>query len=104
MKKLIDELEKLKGQGYGVNGISRDAAIEDCINIVRAHNPWHEVGELPERSEMRTVSIDVILRNDLCKHNTRVVGYYHYSAGAWAYNDGDNYFPTHWAYLPEVKP
>ena len=35
MKKLIDELEKLKGQGYGVNGISRDAAIEDCINIVR---------------------------------------------------------------------
>ena len=35
MKKLLDELEKLKGQGYGVNGISRDAAIEDCINIVR---------------------------------------------------------------------
>lgn len=35
MKKLIDELEKLKGQGYGVNGISRDAAIKDCINIVR---------------------------------------------------------------------
>ena len=35
MKKLIEELEKLKGQGYGVNGISRDAAIEDCINIVR---------------------------------------------------------------------
>lgn len=101
MKKLLDELEVARDSA---DSIKEAQAVQLCINIVRAHNPWHEVGELPERSEMRTVSIDVILRNDLCKHNTRVVGYYHYSAGAWAYNDGDNYFPTHWAYLPEVKP
>lgn len=101
MKKLLDELEVARDNA---DSIKEAQAAQLCIDIVRAHNPWHEVGELPERSEMRTVSIDVILRNDLCKHNTRVVGYYHYSAGAWAYNDGDNYFPTHWAYLPEVKP
>lgn len=45
MKKLLDELEKLKGQGYGVNGISRDAAIEDCINIVREYGLQYEVFE-----------------------------------------------------------
>ena len=63
MKKLIDELEKLKGQGYGVNGISRDAAIKDCINIVRAHNPWHEVTELPppyEQDPYRSIEILIL--------------------------------------------
>ena len=109
MKKLINELEAaLKNYKLYFGGTQYDdgmiSGIETTINIVRAHSPWHEVTELPERSEMRTISIDVILRNDSCKHNTRVVGYYHYSAGAWAYNDGDNYSPTHWAYLPEVKP
>lgn len=104
MKKLIDELEKFHNNTSETHSNDYRHGIWAALQIVRAHSPWHEMTELPERSEMRTISIDVILRNDLCKHNTRVVGYYHYSAGAWAYNDGDNYSPTHWAYLPEVKP
>ncbi len=98
MKKLLDELEKLKGQGYGVNGISRDAAIEDCINIVRAHNPWHEVGELPPKWEQyRKQSINVLV---LSEEGKVEISYYHFGFKSW----GATFAPIGWTYLPEVKP
>ena len=56
MKKLIDELEK---------AIEEDAFLDfyDALNIVRAHNPWHEVTELPppyEQDPYRTIEILIL--------------------------------------------
>ena len=44
MKKLIDELIIARDNA---DSIKEAQAVQLCINIVRAHNPWHEVGELP---------------------------------------------------------
>ena len=55
MKKLIDKLEKecligLKDAGYG----GWQTGFRDAIDIVRAHNPWHEVAKngLPEPDKL----------------------------------------------------
>ena len=92
MKKLIDELEK---------AIEEAAFLDfyDALNIVRAHNPWHEVTELPPIDEKEPdFSIDVLLTDgERCR-----VGYYAFSTGSWIMH---RYFKnpvTGWAYLPEL--
>ena len=98
MKKLIDELIIARDNA---DSIKEAQAAQLCINIVRAHNPWHEVTELPPIDEKEPdFSIDVLLTDgERCR-----VGYYAFSTGSWIMH---RYFKnpvTGWAYLPEVKP
>ena len=98
MKKLLDELEVARDSA---DSIKEAQAVQLCINIGRAHNPWHEVGELPPIDEKEPdFSIDVLLTDgERCR-----VGYYAFSTGSWILH---RYFKnpvTGWAYLPEGKP
>ena len=102
MKKLIDELElecaDMSRSNCDYGELSGFAA---AVDIVRAHNPWHEVTELPPRRiDSDTLnseySIDVYTTDGF---NTSC-GCYDYMNGEW-YTDAD-LIPTHWAYLPEV--
>lgn len=106
MKKLIDELQA--GKDF-TDEIFNDTPVgkalkegfEAAFNIVRAHNPWHEVAELPPVCEQEPdFSIDVLLTDgERCR-----VGYYAFSTGSWILH---RYFKnpvTGWAYLPEGKP
>ena len=102
MKKLIDELESLKNE-YNPQKYTTDAdiifGIEKAIIAVRAHNPWHEVGELPPMdSDMSTnTSIDVLLTDGV----NCVVGYYDFEECKWV-SDGYEHTFTHWKYLEEL--
>ena len=103
MKKLIDELEKElekirdNGKAHAVkNGLQR------AISIVRAHNPWHEVGDLPEmRNKDYSVRVMVINNN-----GRQHFGYYYLPSRQWfdTYDATEIIEPAKWAYLPEVKP
>lgn len=91
MKKLIDELEKLKGQGYGVNGISRDAAIEDCINIVKKYDSWVSVkNELPPLRE--GLYADGVRSNTVLIRGftAYAMGRYNYKKKNWERIDGED--------------
>lgn len=101
MKKLIDKLEKecligLKDAGYG----GWQTGFRDAIDIVRAHNPWHEVAEElpPKGAVINRLSIVVWCTDGKRKS----IGRYDYANGDW-FTD-DDFTPTHWAYLPEAKP
>ena len=103
MKKLIDKLEKecligLKDAGYG----GWQTGFRDAIDIVRAHNPWHEVSELPPYYQGQFKdSIEVNVMDS--KAQIKSVGVYSYENKRW----NTDYRPmdvTHWAYLPEAKP
>ena len=99
MKKLIDKLEKecligLKDAGYG----GWQTGFRDAIDIVRAHNPWHEVTELPhEWEQYRKQSINVLV---LSEDGKVEISYYHFGFKSW----GATFTPIKWAYLPEAKP
>lgn len=104
MKKLLDELQSLKNE-YNPQKYTTDAdivfGIEKAIIAVRAHNPWHEVGELPPADESEPdFSIDVLLTDgERCR-----VGYYAFRTASWIMH---RYFKnpvTGWTYLPEGKP
>ena len=102
MKKLIDELNLLSmipPSGEYADGYS--SGVNDAISIVRAHNPWHEVGELPPIDEKEPdFSIDVMVTNG----NGYRLGYYSFRTESWVIH---RYFRnpskvTHWTHLPEL--
>lgn len=103
MKKLISELESMARKLFRNPNANDDTCkgFDHALQIVRAHNPWHEVTELPPVCEQEPdFSIDVMLTDgERCR-----VGYYAFSTGSWIMH---RYFKnpvTGWAYLPEGKP
>jgi len=103
MKKLIDRLEAMARKLFRNPNANDDTCkgFDHALQIVRAHNPWHEVTELPPIDEKEPdFSIDVLLTDgERCR-----VGYYAFSTGSWIMH---RYFKnpvTGWAYLPEGKP
>ena len=105
MKKLLNELEKERAHHAQYQASAYDcgrlSGFDDALYIVRNHNPWHGVAELPPVCEQEPdFSIDVLLTDgERCR-----VGYYAFSTGSWIMH---RYFKnpvTGWAYLPEGKP
>ena len=93
MKKLIDELIIARDNA---DSTKEAQAAQLCINIVRAHNPWHEVGELPPVYEQyRKQSINVLV---LSEEGKVEISYYHFGFKSW----GATFAPIGWTYLPEV--
>ena len=96
MKKLIDELEVARDNA---DSIKEAQAAQLCINIARAHNPWHEVTELPEHGTVLTHLSIVVWCTD---GESRSIGYYNYRSGMW-YAEGLILPVIKWTYLPEGK-
>ncbi len=98
MKKLLDELIIARDNA---DSIKEAQAAQLCISIVRAHNPWHEVTELPPMDEELEFSheypMDVLLTDGV----NCVVGYYDGDFGKWI-SDGYEHTFTHWKYLEEL--
>lgn len=99
MKKLIDELEVARDNA---DSIKEAQAVQLCINIVRAHNPWHEVTELPEMRN-KDYSMRVMVVNS---NGRQCFGYFYLPSRQWfdTYDATEIIEPAKWAYLPEVKP
>ena len=103
MKKLIDELELERADMSRSNcDYGELSGFAAAVDIVRAHNPWYEVSELPPVDESEPdFSIDVMVTNG----EGYRLGYYAFRTKSWVLH---KYFrgshPTHWAYLPEAKP
>lgn len=99
MKKLLDELQSLKAE-YNPQKYTTDAdivfGIEKAIIAVRAHNPWHEVTELPEHGTVLTHLSIVVWCTD---GESRSIGYYNYRSGMW-YAEGLILPVIKWTYLP----
>ena len=99
MRKLIEELQtEIERRGL------KEAALEGlflALQIVKAHNPWHGVGELPPIDEKEPdFSIDVMVTNG----NGYRLGYYSFRTESWVIH---RYFRnpskvTHWTHLPEL--
>ena len=96
MKKLLDELEVARDNA---DSIKEAQAAQLCINIARAHNPWHEVTELPEHGTVLTHLSIVVWCTD---GESRSIGYYNYRSGMW-YAEGLILPVIKWTYLPEGK-
>lgn len=100
MRKLIEELQtEIERRDL------KEAALEGlflALQIVKAHNPWIPISELPPRDEsVPDFSIDVMVTDG----ESYRLGYYAFRTKSWIlhkYFRGNS--PTHWAYLPEVKP
>lgn len=98
MKKLIEELQtEIERRDL------KDAALEGlflALQIVKAHNPWYDVTELPPYHEGQFKdSIEVNVMD--FKSKIKSAGYYSYERKCWQ----TDYRPmnvTHWAYLPEL--
>ena len=99
MKKLLDELEVARDNA---DSIKEAQAVQLCINIVRAHNPWHEVAELPEMRN-KDYSMRVMVVNS---NGRQCFGYFYLPSRQWFDTDDATEIiePAKWAYLPEVKP
>ena len=99
MKKLLDELEVARDSA---DSIKEAQAAQLCINIVRAYNPWHEVGELPEMRN-KDYSMRVMVVNS---NGRQCFGYFYLPSRQWfdTYDATEIIEPAKWAYLPEVKP
>lgn len=109
MKKLIEELEVLKrvsrpllsewGEGY-------TSGVMDALRIVKSHDPWIDVSELPPSRDEKGDYIQYLFKFD----DTNDVYI--------AFNDGEERwyevydesflmigkYGAKWTYLPEVKP
>lgn len=105
MKELINKLEILKlvspelsdwGEGY-------TSGVMDALQIVRAHNPWHEVTELPpvyEQSPDRSIEVLVLTAD-----GNIYTGVYDYKQKAFCIlNRRSIAKEIGWTYLPEGKP
>ena len=103
MKKLISELESMARRLFRNPNANDDTCkgFDHALQIVRAHNPWHGVAELPPVCEQEPdFSIDVMVTNG----NGYRLGYYAFRTESWVMH---KYFRnpskvTHWAYLPEL--
>ena len=108
MKKLLDELEAKKEEAYKYGDFYAPDGLDMAIEIVRAHNPWHEVTDgLPEKRtdnyvSKGTLSVRVMLYD--ANENRHGIGYYYFDESRWCNFGQLDICPTHWAYLPEVKP
>lgn len=102
MKKLIDELESMARRLFRNPNANDDTCkgFDHALQIVRAHNPWHEVSELPEHGTVLTHLSIVVWCTD---GESRSIGYYNYRSGMW-YAEGLILPVIKWAYLPEGKP
>ena len=99
MKKLLKELEtKFKSDAVQWCSSGYQDGFDHALQIVRAHNPWHEVAELPpEWEQYRKQSINVLV---LSEEGKVEISYYHFGFKSW----GATFAPIGWTYLPEVKP
>lgn len=102
MKKLLDELETaLNSDAVQWCNHEYSDGFKCALEIVRAHNPWHEVTELPPMDEELEFSheypMDVLLTDGV----NCVVGYYDGDFGKWI-SDGYEHTFTHWKYLEEL--
>ena len=97
MKKLIDELIIARDNA---DSIKEAQAVQLCINIVRAHNPWHEVTELPPEHEKVLVQYgdDSVLMGIMDSENKWSV---FWSDGLK--NEDPDRPVVKWAYLPEAN-
>ena len=73
-----------------------------ALQIARAHNPWHEVGELPESQDKEGQFISYLLRY---KNFYWVV----YRDGGYWYDESNDEcdasvtdIKAHWTFLPEL--
>ncbi len=65
MKKLLDELEAMARKLFRNPNANDDTCkgFDHALQIVRAHNPWHEVTELPpvyEQDPCRSIEILIL--------------------------------------------
>ena len=65
MKKLLDELEAMARKLFRNPNANDDTCkgFDHALQIVRAHNPWHEVTELPppyEQDPYRSIEILIL--------------------------------------------
>ena len=99
MKKLLDELEVARDSA---DSIKEAQAAQLCINIVRAHNPWHEVGELPPVYEQEPCrSIEILI---LTADGNIYTGVYVYEEKLFIIlNRRSIAKEIGWTYLPEGK-
>lgn len=102
MKKLLNELEKERAHHAQYQASAYDcgrlSGFDDALYIVRAHNPWHEVTELPEHGTVLTHLSIVVWCTD---GESRSIGYYNYRSGMW-YAEGLILPVIKWTYLPEL--
>lgn len=105
MKKLLNELEAKKNS-YNQSGDYATGKIQGlmiAMGIVRAHNPWIDAGsELPPFESEWSVMSEIVLLKDEDGEIYR--GYYTLETDTYKTKSGFTIIPTHWAYLPEVKP
>lgn len=94
MKKLIEKLE---------SAIEEDAFLDfyDAIEIVKSHDPWIDVCDLPpERGNTKMFSIVVIISDGISTD----LGYYDFEYKQWIHKStGSDFTPIKWTYLPEAK-
>ncbi len=99
MKKLIDELELERADMSRSNcDYGELSGFAAAVDIVRAHNPWYEVTELPEHGTVLTHLSIVVWCTD---GESRSIGYYNYRSGMW-YAEGLILPVIKWTYLPEL--
>lgn len=108
MKKLISELESMARKLFRNPNANDDTCkgFDHALQIVRAHNPWHEVTDgLPEKRtdnyvSKGTLSVRVMLYD--ANENRHEIGYYYFDESRWCNFGQLDICPTHWAYLPEL--
>lgn len=103
MHKLISELESaLENYELNFGGTQYDdgmvSGLETAIQIVKAHNPWHDVSELPPLCEFGRLSDTLLVKG--AKSGEISTGYYRAVYKEWHVDYG-NFTVTHWTYLPE---
>ena len=96
MRKLIEELQtEIERRDL------KEAALEGlflALQIVKAHNLWYDVTELPPRDELEPgFSIDLMISDG---ENYRL-GYYVFESNSWVMHSYFKKPVTHWTYLPE---
>ena len=103
MKKLIEELEAKYTQLYR-NGHDDEflGGFDEALHIVKSHNPWHDVSELPPPYEQdKGRSIEVLI---LTEDGNIYIGVYVYEQKAFfILNRRSVAKEVKWAYLYEVQ-
>ena len=102
MKKLISELESMARRLFRNPNANDDTCkgFDHALQIVHAHNPWHEVAELPPEHEKVLVQYgdDSVLMGIMDSENKWSV---FWSDGLK--NEDPDRPVVKWAYLPEAN-